>query len=81
MSPRYDPGQRAAAAAIQRDHWGAPRLPDSPSTTTRNSPQQPHPFPIYRLTLHPDGTTTTTTTASPDGTRTLHSHGPPARAA
>ncbi len=32
----------------------------------------------WRITLHPDGTTTAT---SPDGTRTLHSHGPPGRAA
>ena len=32
----------------------------------------------WRLTLNPDATTTAT---SPDGTRTLHSHGPPARAA
>ena len=32
----------------------------------------------WHLTLHPDGTTTAT---SPDGTRTLHSHGPPAQAA
>ena len=32
----------------------------------------------WGITLHPDGTTIAT---SPDGTRTLHSHGPPARAA
>jgi len=32
----------------------------------------------WGITLHPDGTTTAT---SPDGTRTLHSHGPPAEAA
>ena len=32
----------------------------------------------WKLTLNPDGTTTAT---SPDGTRTLHSHGPPAQAA
>jgi len=32
----------------------------------------------WTLTLHPDGTTTAT---SPDHTRTLHSHGPPSRAA
>ena len=32
----------------------------------------------WRLVLNPDGTTTAT---SPDGTRTLHSHGPPAQAA
>ena len=32
----------------------------------------------WGITLHPDGTTTAT---SPDGKRTLHSHGPPARAA
>jgi len=32
----------------------------------------------WSITLNPDGTTTAT---SPDGTRTLHSHGPPARAA
>ena len=32
----------------------------------------------WELTLHPDATTTAT---SPDGLRTLHSHGPPARAA
>src|SRR5450432_2633599 len=32
----------------------------------------------WQLTLHPDATTTAT---SPDGLRTLHSHGPPARAA
>jgi len=32
----------------------------------------------WALTLHPDGTTTAT---SPDRTRTLHSHGPPTRAA
>ncbi|MGE5134954.1 MAG: DUF222 domain-containing protein [Gemmatimonadota bacterium] len=32
----------------------------------------------WKLTLHPDATTTAT---SPDGTRTLHSHGPPAQAA
>jgi hypothetical protein len=33
----------------------------------------------WTLTLEPDGTTTTA--ASPDGTRTLHSHSPPGRAA
>ena len=32
----------------------------------------------WTLTLHTDGTTTA---VSPDGTRTLHSHGPPSRAA
>jgi hypothetical protein len=32
----------------------------------------------WGIVLHPDGTTTAT---SPDGTRTLHSHGPPGRAA
>jgi hypothetical protein len=32
----------------------------------------------WQLTLHPDATTTA---ISPDGQRTLHSHGPPARAA
>ena len=32
----------------------------------------------WTLTLNPD---TTTTATSPDGTRTLHSHGPPAEAA
>ncbi len=32
----------------------------------------------WKLTLNPDGTTTAT---SPDGTRILHSHGPPAQAA
>jgi hypothetical protein len=32
----------------------------------------------WQLTLHPDATVTA---ASPDGQRTLHSHGPPARAA
>jgi hypothetical protein len=32
----------------------------------------------WGIVLHPDGTTTAT---SPDGQRTLHSHGPPARAA
>jgi Domain of unknown function (DUF222) len=32
----------------------------------------------WTLILHPDGSTTAT---SPDGTRTLHSHGPPGRAA
>jgi hypothetical protein len=30
------------------------------------------------VTLHPDGTTTA---RSPDGTKILHSHGPPPRAA
>jgi len=32
----------------------------------------------WTLRLHPDGTTTAT---SPDGRRTLHSHGPPTQAA
>jgi len=32
----------------------------------------------WHVTLHPDATVTAT---SPDRTRTLHSHGPPARAA
>jgi len=32
----------------------------------------------WALRLNPDGTTTAT---SPDGQRTLHSHGPPTRAA
>jgi hypothetical protein len=32
----------------------------------------------WALTLHPDGSTTAT---SPDGSRTLHSHGPPSQAA
>jgi hypothetical protein len=32
----------------------------------------------WQITLHPDATVTAT---SPDRTRTLHSHGPPSRAA
>jgi hypothetical protein len=32
-----------------------PQPPPPSSATTRNSPQQPHPFPIYRITLHQGG--------------------------
>jgi HNH endonuclease len=62
---------------IPRARGGSTSLPNLVPLCTFH-----HQIAIHRwgwvLILHPDGTTTAT---SPDGTRTLHSHSPPRRAA
>jgi hypothetical protein len=75
------PGCRQPPAACQPHHI-IPRAQGGPTSLTNmlNLCAFHHLIAVHRwgITLHPDGTTTAT---SPDGTRTLHSHGPPADAA
>jgi HNH endonuclease len=77
------PGCHQPPAACQPHHI-VPRSQGGPTSLANllNLCAFHHLVAVHRwgwgIILHPDGTTTAT---SPDGTRTLHSHGPPGRAA
>jgi hypothetical protein len=77
------PGCRVPAAFCQIHHY-IPRARGGPTSLGNLGPVCPfhHLIVVHRwgwtLTLHPDGEVTAN---SPDGTRTLHDHDPPSRAA